>query len=375
MWFRIRWRDLNYNLNCRFSLKIIIAVFFVFVLVLTSIQPSFGRTVTYETLTPLKWGQPNVCIFEPDYVSDTMIFGPITKSMVSETKSALDQWESLLKERERSRDDMSKWEINYSVVPLHQQRSFDKAECSVLIQFLPVPNTNEAWHRALGAAENKDGSDNDFRLISVFYQKMDYCEDHRDEQYIYYKPCYINDVILSVQIGNTVRHEFGHALGLGHYYLDDIPDAYWNEFVVPYPSIMVMVGADIYEQQQIKQIDIDKVREIYGENGFRKPDLGKNSAAKSSESVSIIPDWVRSNARWYSEGMSNESDLTEGIEYMIEHGIMKIPNLTKQAHEVSESKIPDWIKSNAKWWSEGSISDSDFIKGIQYLVEKGIIRV
>jgi hypothetical protein len=240
---------------------------------------------------------------------------------------------------------------------------------------LPVPNTKESLFRALGATENKDGPANDFRLISVFYQKMGYCEDHRDEQYIYYKPCYINDVILSVQIGNTVRHEFGHALGLGHYYFDDIPNAYWNEFGIPYPSIMVMVGADIYEQQQIKQIDIDKVREIYGEDGFRRPDLAENAAGRSSESDSIIPDWVRSNARWYSEGVINESDFTEGIAYMIKHDIMKIPNVTKQSHEASGSKVPDWVKSNAKWWSEGTISDDDFVKGIQYLVEKGIIRV
>lgn len=357
-------------------MKFIIPVFFAFVLLLAPIQPALGRVVTYETLTPLKWGQPNVCIFEPDYVSDTMIFGPITKSMISETKGALDQWENLLKGMERNRDDMSKWEIIYSIIPLHQQRSFDKSKCSVLIQFLPVPNTKEALFKALGTAENKDGPDNDFRLISVFYRKMDYCEDHRDEQYIYYKPCYINDVILSVQIGNTVRHEFGHALGLGHYYFDDIPDAHWNEFGIPYPSIMVMVGADIYEQQQIKQIDIDKVREIYGENGFRKPELAENPIVdKSSENISPIPDWVRSNARWYSDGMINDSDFTEGIEYMIKHDIMKIPNLTKQTQGASENKVPDWVKTNAGWWSDGAISDDDFIRGIQYLVEKGIILV
>ncbi len=368
-------RGFNYNFSHNSSLKIIITIF-ALVLVLTSFQPSFGRTVTYETLTPLKGGNPNVCIFEPDYVKDTMIFGAITKTMVSETKGAIDQWESLLKGSERKREDMSKWEINYSVVSLHQQSSFDKAKCSVLIQFFPVPNTSESWLRSLGATENKDGPDNDFRLISVFYKKMGYCEDHRDEHNIYYKPCYINDVILSMQIGNTVRHEFGHALGLGHYYFDDIPDYYWNEFGVPYPSVMVRVGADIYEQQQIKQIDIDKVREIYGKGGFEKPDLAKNpTTAKSPEDTSSIPDWVRSDARWYSEGLINDSEFTKGIEYLIKHNIMKIPNLPKQPSEMSEGKVPEWVRSNTKWWSEGTISDGEFIKGIQYLVEKGVILV
>jgi len=38
-------------------------------------------------------------------------------------------------------------------------------------------------------------------------------------------------------------------------------------------------------------------------------------------------------------------------------------------------KVPTWIKNNADWWAQGLITDDDFVKGIQYLVEQGIIRV
>lgn len=37
--------------------------------------------------------------------------------------------------------------------------------------------------------------------------------------------------------------------------------------------------------------------------------------------------------------------------------------------------IPVWIKNNAKWWSEGQIEDSDFVKGIQYLIDNNILHV
>ncbi|MCZ6702262.1 MAG: hypothetical protein O6940_04390 [Ignavibacteria bacterium] len=40
-----------------------------------------------------------------------------------------------------------------------------------------------------------------------------------------------------------------------------------------------------------------------------------------------------------------------------------------------EINVPGWIKNNADWWSQGLISDDDFVKGIQYLVEQGIIKV
>jgi len=37
--------------------------------------------------------------------------------------------------------------------------------------------------------------------------------------------------------------------------------------------------------------------------------------------------------------------------------------------------IPNWIKNNAKWWSEGQIGDSDFINGIKYLIENNIMII
>ena len=39
------------------------------------------------------------------------------------------------------------------------------------------------------------------------------------------------------------------------------------------------------------------------------------------------------------------------------------------------STIPEWIKNNAEWWAQGLITDDDFVKGIQFLVEHGIIQV
>jgi len=41
----------------------------------------------------------------------------------------------------------------------------------------------------------------------------------------------------------------------------------------------------------------------------------------------------------------------------------------------AESVMPQWIKNNAKWWSQGAISDSEYLKGIEYLVSQGIIKV
>ncbi len=42
---------------------------------------------------------------------------------------------------------------------------------------------------------------------------------------------------------------------------------------------------------------------------------------------------------------------------------------------LNKDKIPSWMKNNANWWANGTISDSEFISGIQYLLNSGIITL
>ena len=39
----------------------------------------------------------------------------------------------------------------------------------------------------------------------------------------------------------------------------------------------------------------------------------------------------------------------------------------------SDSSIPEWVKNNAKWWAEGTISEKDYITSLEYLIQNGII--
>ena len=48
-------------------------------------------------------------------------------------------------------------------------------------------------------------------------------------------------------------------------------------------------------------------------------------------------------------------------------------SLTQNAQ--AESTIPEWIKSNAAWWAEGTVDDATFLNGIEFLIENDIISV
>ena len=87
-----------------------------------------------------------------------------------------------------------------------------------------------------------------------------------------------------------------------------------------------------------------------------------------------IPDWIKNNAQWWNDGTISDGDFAGGIQFMIKENIIKIPNLSKSG-DLTEQEIPDWIKNNAGWWSEGLISDEEFANGIEFLVKNGIIQV
>jgi len=96
------------------------------------------------------------------------------------------------------------------------------------------------------------------------------------------------------------------------------------------------------------------------------------SLAQAQESYNI-PSWVKSNAQWWAQGQVGDSDFIKGMQYLIQNGIMKTPQA--QASSSLSNHIPIWIKNNAGWWASGVISDDDFVKGMQFLVAKNIIHL
>ncbi len=87
--------------------------------------------------------------------------------------------------------------------------------------------------------------------------------------------------------------------------------------------------------------------------------------------VEQIPQWIKKNAEWWSSGTITDSDFLRGIEYLIQNEILKID--ANKVNSSKSSEIPLWVRNNAEWWSSGLISDDEFLSGIKYLIEVGII--
>jgi hypothetical protein len=211
-------------------------------------------------------------------------------------------------------------------------------------------------------------------VVIIYYQNIGLCKT-QDDKYIYYSPCYQQGTFTERSIGNTIRHELGHAFGLGHYVSDDMQlNKDWASGGRPSPSIMIIMEHENPHQIMLLPVDVEKLHSIYGDQGFAGSKKETMEEPSNETATQNIPDWIRNDAKWWSEKLISDKDFVAGIEYLIANKIIILPETLAQ-NEISEEKIPAWIKRNAGWWSQCLISDDDFIQGLQYMIQYGIIRV
>ena len=87
-----------------------------------------------------------------------------------------------------------------------------------------------------------------------------------------------------------------------------------------------------------------------------------------------IPEWVKNNASWWSERQISQTEFTNGLEFLINEGIIYIPP-TEPDPPGPDKIIPDWVRNTAGWWADDQIPNSEFINAMKYLIEIGIIEV
>jgi len=92
------------------------------------------------------------------------------------------------------------------------------------------------------------------------------------------------------------------------------------------------------------------------------------------EEISKIPDWFRKTAEWWSLTQISDKDFASSLEYLIKQDIIIIPKGTISEGD-SEIQLPSWLQKNAGWWSQGLLSDDEFFKSIQWMINNGFIKI
>ncbi|WP_316506161.1 hypothetical protein [Nitrosopumilus sp.] len=78
----------------------------------------------------------------------------------------------------------------------------------------------------------------------------------------------------------------------------------------------------------------------------------------------------------WANNLIDDATFVSGIQFLITEDIISVSSSTSgESSDNGNGEIPKWIKNNADWWSQGLISDDDFLRGIEFLIGNGIISV
>ena len=205
----------------------------------------------------------------------------------------------------------------------------------------------------------------------------------------------------------TAAHEFIHAVGLGHAFNKAGDMMCSTEDGRPTCPVLTS------KSDVPSGLNVEAVAQMYGTDGFAVPNNpveyksrfyegapGGNAPATSAGRASaaslpppaaslppdpgaapaVIPAWIKASAGWWADGLVSDEEFVRGIEYMIQNGIVQVRPAVGDADEGGEgaggaAAIPQWVKAGAKRWADGVVSDEAFARGIGLLVSMGIIRV
>jgi len=176
---------------------------------------------------------------------------------------------------------------------------------------------------------------------------------------------------------NSVQQHIDYKVSVmeGNNQVAGIPITHTAEGAVSIP----VQFQDAATYQIIVEVDGILFQPIPPETATFSVSIGGASSSQVANQTSTagtikIPSWVRNTAKWWHDGQVGDSDFVKGIQYLIQQGIMQIPTQS-QSTVLGQHQIPVWIKNNAGWWASGQISDDEFVKGIQWLITNGIIVV
>lgn len=278
------------------------------------ISTAYGYNFEFEEKRILQ--TPTICTIPPD---DPLITEQVKKNYLKQTKDAVLEWQYQLQVEAKK---PANWKINYL--------EGEYPMCDITIKFKKHYDENMSpdYYDVLGSYS--DG------IIEIYFQDFSTCHSSQLEW------CE-NDIATAREIFITIQHEFGHALGLGH---------------TSEESIMKPVTDGINDHNKITDYDIKTVQRIYGIDGF------------NSYKGELAP-WIMQSAKKYKFDIISDSEFLDVIRHLI--NIEKIH--VKQNMVKNNDYVPIWFKNNAGWWTDGKITDKEFLNGMEYLVNRGIIKV
>ena len=77
-----------------------------------------------------------------------------------------------------------------------------------------------------------------------------------------------------------------------------------------------------------------------------------------------IPIWFKATAKNWSQGKMSDDEFMQAVQYLTKQGILNVPYYNSPA--TSTQSLLSWIRTSASAWSDGKISDDEFVNALKH---------
>lgn len=89
-----------------------------------------------------------------------------------------------------------------------------------------------------------------------------------------------------------------------------------------------------------------------------------------------VPGWIETTAQFWIDEDVSDREFTDALGFLVKEKIIDVqvePNLVDPDETTEEPKVPDWVESTTEWWINGDVSEDQFLEGIKWMIQNGII--
>lgn len=155
---------------------------------------------------------------------------------------------------------------------------------------------------------------------------------------------------------------------------------------VPYDFSIVSQGKEVFKTSGTSTgsnswnvIPISIPKDAANNISVRFENMGGNEHARSEIPIAVIakqpgaiPHWIKNNAKWLCENSISDDEFLSGMEYLVRQNVIRIHD---QHGGQQTTQIRDQIKENSCSWANDSISDDEFLSGIANLIKNGMMKI